>query len=97
VCLHLPISALFILCRVHKVNLQEATCCKTYDNRGRNGRVCSPPQKQFSPIPDHAFNVKVMLMATPPPDELFEKTCHMAGASKSMGPTLRSLVASAAR
>lgn len=31
---------------------------------------------------DHQFNVKVMLMATPPAEDFFEKTCLLAGASK---------------
>ena len=34
-------------------------------------------------FPDHRFNVKVMLLASPPPEELLEKTCRMAGASKT--------------
>jgi hypothetical protein len=30
------------------------------------------------PDADHSFNVKVMLLSTPPPEDLYEKTCHMA-------------------
>ena len=27
---------------------------------------------------DHSYNVKVMLLSAPPPEDLFEKTCHFA-------------------
>ncbi len=31
-----------------------------------------------APDADHQFNVKVMLLSAPPPEDLYEKTCHMA-------------------
>ena len=30
------------------------------------------------PDADHSYNVKVMLLSAPPPEDLFEKTCHFA-------------------
>ena len=41
------------------------------------------PDAVFDPSDaDHAWNAKVMLMAVPPPDDLYIKTCQMGESSK---------------
>ena len=35
------------------------------------------------PDADHSYNVKVMLLSAPPPEDLYEKTCHFADSGKS--------------
>ena len=38
----------------------------------------SAPATYDPPDADHSYNVKVMLLSAPPPEDLFEKTCHFA-------------------
>ena len=36
------------------------------------------PSTYDPPDADHSYNVKVMLLSAPPPEDLYEKTCHFA-------------------
>ena len=42
-------------------------------SRSNDGAITYDP-----PDADHSYNVKVMLLSAPPPEDLFEKTCHFA-------------------